>query len=99
MGVNIIKRSEYIQQWIPRSTVMTGSVSTAALLMPAYVVYEPELTETVAPETISEEELTTEEMHWAKLYAEFAQEDKALAATGLAHYASALCEEEDDEAR
>jgi hypothetical protein len=96
MDADIVQ--EYIHQWIPQSTVMSGSISATAPLVPPYVVYSPKLTETKAPETISEEELTTEELHWAKLYAEFAQEDKTLAATGIGHYASALCEE-DNEAR
>ena len=41
------------------------------------------------------EPLAPEEMEWTALYAELAEEDRELAATGLGHYAEVLSEEED----
>jgi hypothetical protein len=62
---------------------------------PPYTVYILVWEESPVPQP-AEEALSIEEIQLAELYAEFAEEDRQLAAIGLAHYAKVLREEEED---
>lgn len=80
-------------QWVPQVTVYPPPYTSESPL--PYTVYTLVWEELPAfPPT--EEVLSVKEMQLAELYAEFAEEDRQLAAMGLGHYAQVLREEEEE---
>jgi len=80
-------------QWVPQVTFFPPSYTSETAL--PYTVYTLVWEESPVPLSV-EETLSIEEMQLAELYAEFAEEDRQLAAMGLTHYAKVLREEEED---
>lgn len=83
------KRS--LGQWMPQVTFYPPSYTSEVSL--PYTTYTLVWEESSVPHSV-EEALSIEEMKLAELYAEFAEEDRQLAAAGLIHYAKVLQEEE-----
>lgn len=82
-----------IGQLVSRTLPAYGSSQTAPQVMPGPILYEYTWREVVIPPINPAHDLCDEVM-LAQLYAEFAQEDRELANTGLAAYAHSLAVED-----
>jgi hypothetical protein len=82
-----------IEQWVPQTLQAYGLSQTATQVMPGPILYKYKLQEVILPPINPTRDLLDEVM-LAQLYAEFAQEDRELANTGLADYAHSLAVED-----
>jgi hypothetical protein len=82
-----------IGQWVSQTLDSYGLSQTAKPVLPGLILYKYELHEVVLPSINPARDLLDEVM-LAQLYAEFAQEDRELANTGLADYAHSLAVED-----